>query len=320
MKKSIYYFFIGALATAFITISSSCNKTADAKENTVAKDEATVAPYTPAEAWNNYWYQGKAELTSYTLKQARYTEIHEGSVVNIFVTEDFSKSKHVKLDNPDAAGTDKLPILKLNQSFKFNTGIYPYSSMHSVFMAVDVNNYPHAVKLTSDVQEWCGVAFMQLNNTGKKNELQQFSYFESEGDAKYTFDQTVLEDELWTLIRLAPDKLPQGEMQVLPGMIYLRYAHKEVKPYNATLTLKDNGSTNTYSVSIPELKKTLAITFEKTFPFAITGWEESYPVFSGEILTTTAVRNNTMMVDYWEKHTNADRPLRRELGLPEDFQ
>ncbi|MFN3940407.1 MAG: hypothetical protein ACK4IY_07450, partial [Chitinophagales bacterium] len=317
MKKSIFYFLNATLVMTVISVNSSCNKTAGAKDSAEKTETAMTAPYTPAEGWNNYWYQGKAELTSYTLNQARYTETHSGTVVNIFVTEDFSKSKHVKLDNPDAAGADKLPILKLNQSYKFNTGIYPYSSMQSVFMPVDMYNYPHAVKISSSVQEWCGVAFMQLNNYGERMSLQQFSYFESEGDKEFTFDPVYSEDELWTLIRLAPEKLPQGTFPILPGMIYLRYSHKPVKPYSATFTLKENNNLHVYTIAVPELQKTLTITFEKLFPYTITGWEESYPVFSGEILTTTATLNKTMLIDYWNKHTNADRSLRKELGLPE---
>ncbi len=38
--------------------------------------------------FNDYWYDGKAEITSYKLEQARYGELHEGYVVLVFVTED----------------------------------------------------------------------------------------------------------------------------------------------------------------------------------------------------------------------------------------
>ncbi len=58
------------------------------------------------EQFGDYWYQGKAELTSYDLEQVRYGEKREGEAVLIFVTEDFSKSKQVKLDNPNQAGDD----------------------------------------------------------------------------------------------------------------------------------------------------------------------------------------------------------------------
>ena len=53
-----------------------------------------------SEEFKNYWYAGKAEITSYKLEQARYGELHSGYAVLVYVTEDFSVSKHVKLDNP----------------------------------------------------------------------------------------------------------------------------------------------------------------------------------------------------------------------------
>ena len=65
-------------------------------------------------AFGDYWYQGKAELTSYTLEQARYGEVHQGHAVLIYVTEDCSRHKQVKIDDPDAAGADRVMVMKLN--------------------------------------------------------------------------------------------------------------------------------------------------------------------------------------------------------------
>ena len=96
-----------------------------------------VLDFVPDPNFNSYWYQGKAELTSYNLEQARYGEMREGQAVLIFVTEDFSKSKQVKLDNPGAAGDDAEKVLKLNMTKKFDTGLYPYSMMSSVFTPVN---------------------------------------------------------------------------------------------------------------------------------------------------------------------------------------
>ncbi|MEL7148626.1 MAG: hypothetical protein AAFO69_19785, partial [Bacteroidota bacterium] len=87
--------------------------------------------------FNSYWYQGKAEITSYALEQARYGEVHPGKAVMVFVTEDFSRSKQVKLDFPGRAGNDAVKVLKLNALWKFNTGIYDYSVMQSTFTPVD---------------------------------------------------------------------------------------------------------------------------------------------------------------------------------------
>ena len=82
---------------------------------------------------------------------------HEGTLCQYFCYGRLFQRKLVKLNDAGRAGADRLPILKLNQSLKFNTGIYPYSVMMSAFQPVDRNNYPHAVKVTNTVQEWCGM-------------------------------------------------------------------------------------------------------------------------------------------------------------------
>lgn len=41
--------------------------------------------------FGEYWFQGKAEISSYDLTQYRYGEAREGEAVMIFVTEDFRK-------------------------------------------------------------------------------------------------------------------------------------------------------------------------------------------------------------------------------------
>ena len=73
--------------------------------STAAEETSGFAP-TPE--FSRYWQQGKAELTSYTLEQARYGEIHQGEAVLVFVTEDLSKTKQVKLDNPAAIASEKI--------------------------------------------------------------------------------------------------------------------------------------------------------------------------------------------------------------------
>ncbi|MEM1407815.1 MAG: septum formation inhibitor Maf, partial [Bacteroidota bacterium] len=59
----------------------------------VANDKESNLPIVKAvnSEFNNYWYAGKAEITSYELKQSRYGEVHDGEAVLIFVTEPFSK-------------------------------------------------------------------------------------------------------------------------------------------------------------------------------------------------------------------------------------
>ncbi len=70
----------------------------------------------PSEEFTQKWYTGKAEISSYDLQQARYGELRNGEAALIFVTEDFSTEKLVKLDEPEKTN-DKLRVLKMNSNF-----------------------------------------------------------------------------------------------------------------------------------------------------------------------------------------------------------
>ncbi len=297
----------------------SCNENAGAKDNGSTSSASAIQPYEVSDGFKNYWYAGKAEVSSYKLVQARYSELHEGTAVMIFVTEDFSKSKQVKLDDPQSAGADRLPVMKMNLSKKFNTGIYPYSMMLSVFSPVDVNNFPHAVKTAASIQEWCGMAYMQLNQRNTKNEVTYFSYFEKEEDQKAAYELCLLEDELWNLIRIAPEKLPTGNHKVLPGSFYTRLSHVSLKVQDAQLSLKEDEGYVTYSINYPSQQHNMNITFQKNFPHKIISWNETFPGFDGQLLMTTASLQKTLITDYWRHHDNTDRAMREELSLPRDF-
>ena len=274
--------------------------------------------YFSKDNFKDYWYQGEAEISSYTLQQARYGEIHEGHAVMVFVTEDFSKEKQVKLDNSNDAGNDKVPIMKLNFTKKFVTGIYPYSMMQSVFTPVDRKKFPHSLKTTMSAQEWCGHTFTQFNLKGNEYQVKGFSYFESEGDQQKNLQVTWLEDEIWNMIRLTPNKLPEGKIDIIPGSFYLRLKHRDFSISEANATLATEGSERIYSLTYPQENRTLTIRFQKDFPYQILSWEETYQDGWGsdaKVLTTTGKLKKTLKTDYWTKHNNIDRNLRTELGL-----
>lgn len=279
----------------------------------------------PSQKFNNYWYAGNAEITSYELKQARYGEIHSGEAVLVFVTEPFSNSKQVKLDDWRNATSDNVSVMKLNFTKKFLTGIYPYSMMSSTFTPVDSNNHPDLLKVTTSSQEWCGHTFTQLNLAKGEYKFRQYSYFESEGDIDSKLPKTILEDELWTRIRLNPTDLPKGEINVLPGTFYLRLRHQEIKAQPATAKVEALASSDFSDKShqvyvLDYTNRSLKIYFESDFPYTILGWEETHLSGFGkpEKLTTIAKRINTIKSTYWNKNSNKDRKIREELGLPAD--
>jgi len=283
------------------------------KDVAFAKADSAISINTPpiaqrsiSQEWKDYWYAGTAEITSYELQQARYGELREGTAALIFVTEDFLPEKQVKADNQN---NNNIPVLKLNATKNFVTGIYPYSIMSSTFLPV--NEEKHALKVSQSMQEWCGNTYTQINNRNLF-EVQIHSYFESRADEEYTIDKAVLENELWALVRIDPTLLPTGNFTSIPDVSYAAMTHTPIKAYQATASL----TASTYTLKYPSLKRSLTITFAPEFPYEIEGWEETYPDGrGGELLTTKATKIKTMKSAYWGKKTKEDEKLRKELGL-----
>lgn len=268
-----------------------------------------IVQHSPAnkKQFSDYWYAGEAEISSYELVQDRYGELHKGNAVLVFVTEPFSKSANAKADRP----TDKdVPVLKLNYTKKFNTGIYPYSMMTSTFLPVE--NGTHSLKVSSSSQEWCGHTYMDLQNKSKFI-VNIDSYFEGESASNLKLEKQLLEDDIMSLIRVNPANLPTGKEQMIPSFFYLRTLHKPLQAYDVELDLKDvpNNQAN-YVISYPSLGREVSIHFEAEFPHRILSWAES-DTNSG--LTSSATLVKSIKSDYWNRHFNKDLPMRRELGL-----
>jgi hypothetical protein len=313
LKKVLKAEFILWILIGIMLLLSSCqNKTAaePVAMNTNSESPAPknyTRPKTSPE-FKAYWYAGEAEITSYKLEQARYGELREGHAVMVFVTEDFLPDVQVKANNYSKSN---IPVLKLNATKKFNTGIYPYSIMESTFYPVANNQ--HALKVSSSMQEWCGHVYTQLNNRSEF-EIMSHSYFEGEADAKFNIDKTILENELWTQLRINPQSLPKGDLKIVPALEFHRLHHVPIKAYNATATLH----ADTYTINYPDLNRTLAITFNPEFPFEILSWEETSKSGFGnnaKTLTTKATKLNTIKSAYWQKNSNKDAVLRDQLKL-----
>jgi hypothetical protein len=289
---------------------------ADAEQRSHDNMDLKAEPFVLDPAFKAYWHAGQAELTSYQLDQARYGEMHTGTAVLIFVAEDFSTKDLTKSDGNGPA----LPVLALNYEKKFLTGIYPYSILMSTASPLDVGRHPLPLKVATSAQEWCGHTYTQLNYKGGKYEMTLHSYFPGEADQSQNLDGILPEDALWTRIRIAPDRLPVGEFELIPSTIYTRLRHKPLDPVkvNASLQNGDSAGVKVYQVDYADGSRQLKIRYEEKFPYGILGWEENYEEGFGpsaKHFTTRASRLATKKLDYWNRHTNADRVLRGELGL-----
>ena len=262
-------------------------------------------PRNLSEEFKNYWYDGQAEITSYNLIQERYGELRNGKAVNIFVTEDFLKEEQVKANN---IAKENIPVLKLNQTKKYITGIYPYSVMTSVFNPV--NETSHALKNSFSMQEWCGHAYVQLNNR-TEFEITSHSYFEGEADKILNLPKTWLESEFWNLIRINPNELPTGDITVLPSFEYFRMSHTPTEAKNAYGKLMQGDSISSYTLEYPEINRTLSIYFQTKSPYEIERWEETHP--NG--LKTTAQKLRRIKSNYWSQNSIQYEYLRDSLAL-----
>lgn len=313
MKVLFSPFFVILFSVLLVT---ACGADAAKKDTASAQQEDIGADTNPAslsEDFKAYWYQGKAEVSRYALTQARYGELRNGDAVMIFVTEDFLTDEQVKYEG--GSNGPRTGILKLNMLEQFNTGIYDYSLMTSVFTPVDGSR---TLKTTCSVQDWCGQAYLQLNhrNGGYGYELR--SYFEKEGDKDGKLAAEWLEDGIWNQVRMDPTKLPMGKVNMVPSSTYLRMTHKPIEPVLVEASTAVNGDTSVFRMEFAGLDRTVEIRFGTASPHVIFGWSETRPDGFGDpikTLTTTAVLTHQVMEPYWGMNANADDVQRERLGL-----
>jgi len=123
------------------------------------------------------WYDGQAEISGYRWHGTRYGEERTGEAVAIFVTERFSRGLHVKVGDAGAIAGDATTAMKLNLVRDFQTGIYDYNTMTSVF--VDAEDLG-LMKSTFSSAEWCGHVFETIDVRAGVPAISTSSYFEGE--------------------------------------------------------------------------------------------------------------------------------------------
>ena len=319
MKK----FLLSPVVLVLLLLASCGNpKAAEDVKEVVAKEQSKKTSVKLSPEFKSYWFDGTAELTSFTLEQARYGEIRMGTAVAVFVSEDFSKSKLVKLDHPNEHPNDKVKVLKFNMNKQFKTGIYDYALMQSVFTPFDYDNYPNSLRVTTSNIEWCGQFLTRAELEGDSiYRVRYNSYFEGEENAEILLKKNLLEDEIWNQIRMGPERLPQGVFEIIPGILTQELVHHELKVEEATGTILHGGETNTYELNYTSIPRKLVITYEARFPYKILGWEETFQTVEGwgmesKLMTTKATKISDTKLDYWERKYLKDEMLRKtELGL-----
>lgn len=257
-------------------------------------------------------WSGAAEISVYELKQERYGNIIDGEAVLIYVREPFLKDRQVK----DESGSGEFQVLKLNATRDFKTGVYPYRTLMSVFHPLVDKADNKALKVTTSVQEWCGHVYMQANRRDGVTKTEVRSYFENEEGNSYEEKSSVLlEDEVWTMLRINPGQLPVGQTEMIQGSLASRFGH--FKPIAAPVVTqwRAGGSKDSlvYEIFYKKSGRKLAIEISNGSPYSILGWSEE-----GEkgLLSSGKLKKRIENVDYWNYNDEkSGKKLRKKLGL-----
>lgn len=276
-----------------------------------------------ADEFSSQWYDGKAEISTYKISEKRYGEYRNGIRTMIFVTEPMRLSNNIKPD-VDLPESKKIEVIKLNDIRRFNTGIYDYSVMTSVFAAVEKRkNIPlfGTMKVSLTSQEWCGNVFELLKRQNKLFKGQLFSYFEEEGETNYTIEnkgRVEAEENLWVIIReLRGSVLKIGEsinLHIIPSAWSRRKTHNPAKAEEGILIKVKSGKIETAIGSFRAVLfmwkfdgKQTEVWIESSYPHRILSWKE-WDGSKGEIIASGRE-------PYWKQKSNGYSYLREKLHL-----
>ncbi|HEX5131870.1 MAG TPA: hypothetical protein VFX92_05225 [Candidatus Krumholzibacteria bacterium] len=275
-----------------------------------------------AQSWSQFdhhWHDGKAELDGYHLVVSRYGQDRKATAVMVFVTEPFSEAKRVKVDDPTANPADTFDALKLNLVRDFQTGIYDYNTMLSVFVR---SATMEPVKVSFSSSEWCGHVYSELIFQPKAIRGQYLSYFEGESGPVNLGRPTggITEDELFIALRgLRHDFMAAGETKTLPylpGSFYSRLTHKPLEWTQAVITRAKGTESVTvpagtmesfrYDVKIADGRAGVFY-IENEYPHRIVQWSLA-PDVRGEL-------TGSARLPYWMAHAEGDEKYLKDLGI-----
>jgi hypothetical protein len=282
----------------------------------------TLAPGGPTRAqdeFESHWRDGKAEIDGYRLVVSRYGANRQGTAVMIFVTEPFSESKRVKEERPPSPPRDTIDVLKLNLVRDFQTGIYDYNTMVSVF--VRTSNFK-PVKVSFSSAEWCGHVYTELIFLPKQIRGVSASYFEDEsGPIDLPLPKGgVTEDELFVALRgLRGEFLPAGEQRVvpyLPGVFFSRLSHQPLAWTQAVIKRESEPQTvtvpaGTFETTLYDVRvgdgRAGVFYIESAYPHRVVKWS-LVPDVNGELAGSTRL-------PYWKLNQEGDEAYLEEIGL-----
>ena len=274
-----------------------------------------TAPASPA-FWK-VWGDGKAELSGYAVTTSRYGAPRDARIVLIYVTEPMDRRNWIKDDAGDVPSEDRVNVMKLNHVLKFQTGIYPYSVMTSVFAPVDglsAERFAPA-KIAMSAQEWCGHVYQKIIARPDAFESELRSYFHAEGDRDTTVKispGTLYEDALLIQLRELDGPFAGGKNwagSIVPSLWSQRKRHAALEPLPATIR-RENATRDGQPVT--------------RFTLAYGSVSTTYDVEKAAARRVLSFRSNdgdearllkTTRLPYWQLHAPGDEKYLQQLGF-----
>jgi hypothetical protein len=276
------------------------------------------------------WFDGQAEISTYTYQVERYGETREGNAVAIFVTEDFNPITGVKSDTPPTLANGIIPVLKLNLIRDFPTGIYDYNTMLSTFVSTQPKGERKSgslIKASFSSQEWCGHVYHQIIPRARNLESTSHSYFEGEADQKHQVsipNESTYADALFHWARgFSSPIVPPGTKQngkVFQSLMDARLGHFDPQFLSATFSvsnkeeiIRTEGSSWTTTQREVRLSdgRTYSFWVELQSPFKIIKWSFK----DGGGLSEEAVLHRSKRVPYWKMNGSKGLEHLAEIGL-----
>jgi len=272
---------------------------------------------TASSAFWTAWGDGKAELSGYAVTTSRYGAPREGRLVLIYVTEPMDRRNWIKDDDGDVPPSERVNVMKLNHVLKFQTGIYPYSVMTSVFAPVDGSQAQRftPAKIAMSAQEWCGHVYQKVIPSPEAFASELRSYFHAEGDRDTTVKTapgTLYEDALLIQLRELDGPFADGKNwagSIVPSLWAQRKRHGALEPVAATIkrqeAIRDGAAVTRFILAYGSVATTYDV--EKAAPRRVLSWKTT----DGD----EARLLKTARLPYWQLNGQGDEKYLRELGM-----
>ncbi|HCH66618.1 MAG TPA: hypothetical protein DFR83_27680 [Deltaproteobacteria bacterium] len=287
----------------------------------------TPRSQTAAGFWD-HWGDGQAEVVGYKLTQPRYGEDRAGEAVLIFVTETFTHGQRVK---SDGGHPDEYPVIKLNEVRDFQTGIYDYNAMTSVFVPLSGElSRGLTSRVTFSMQEWCGHAYSDLLSVHALGaepdamELTTRTYFDgaSHGPRALAVPAGgIVASALPVLVRgLVGELVSPGARRTvpyLPSVLDAHLLHEPLAWQEAELRRAAEPEPITTPIGVvsawryeiePRSGPASTWLVEAAAPHRLLGWERS----DGESGWITG----SLRTAYWQQSGEGKEAMRGAIGLP----